>query len=137
MDLPQLISPAGGAQGQIIDVNLGFDLNSFNVRPFEFDSFDLATLELPAETNGSLPPKANGIQNLHEARDYLARGELPSSSSYVHSIARPRTKRNRKAPTKKDKDWKPVRGMLTQLYPTEDLDVVMQKIKDKCGFEAT
>jgi hypothetical protein len=51
--------------------------------------------------------------------------------------ARPKQKRNRKAPTKKDQDWKEVTDMLAELYPKEKLKVVMVKIKEKYGFEAT
>jgi hypothetical protein len=135
MDAPGSISPATSAQGQMA-VDFKSDLNPFDFIPFESGSFDLA-IESFSETNGSLSPKANSVQNLHEAGNNFASTELPSGSSNIHSETRPRAKRNPKAPTKKDNDWKRVRGMLTQLYPTEKLEVVMQEIKDKYGFEAT
>jgi hypothetical protein len=135
MDAPGSKSPATSAQRQMA-ADLQSDLNPFDFIPFESGSFDL-TIESFSETDGSFSPKANSVQNVHEAGSDLACTELPSGSSNVHPATRPRAKRNPKAPTKKDNDWRMVRGMLTQLYPTEKLEVVMQKIKDTYGFEAT
>ena len=136
MDVAQPICPATSVP-DLMDIDLGPSHNSFALSPFECGSFDLATIESPAETNGSLSPKANGIEHLHEAGNDLASIEPPAASTEVNLAARPKQKRNRKAPTKKDKDWQRVRGMLTELYPSEKLEVVMQKIKEKYGFEAT
>ena len=136
MDLPQPISPAISAQG-LMAIDLGFAPNYFGLGPSECGTFDLAVIDSPGETNESVTPKANGIENLHEAGSDFASTEPPTDSTGVNLAARPKRKRNRKAPTKKDKDWKRVRDMLIDLYPREKLEVVMQKIKEKYGFEAT
>ena len=136
MDVAQPICLATSVP-DLMDVDFGPGPNSFALSPFECGSFDIAMIESPTETNGSLSPKPNGVEHLHEAGNDLASVKPPAGSTEVYLATRLKRKRNRKAPTKKDKDWKRVRGMLTELYPTEKLEVVMQKIKEKYGFEAT
>jgi hypothetical protein len=120
-----------------IDVDLGSEFDALGFRPMEAVPFDLAILKGPGGTNESLAPEADGAQVSHEAMNDFARAEVPSGSFNAYSAAGRKMKRKQKSPTKRDRDWKEVSGLLSELYPTEDLDVVMKEIKDKYGFEAT
>ena len=111
-------------------------MSSGNIEPLQLVEAQ-TPIDLPAEPAASNPVEAGLLRgytsknpcNVPVADGLLASPAQPSAGRRIPS-------RKRKAPTKRDGDWEPVKRRIIELHSTKTLPYIMTDVKQSYGFTA-